>query len=325
MIATPTKARPAGSTGALQFRDALGKFKGTSGLTFNDTANTLAFVGAAQTANNPLLDLSQPWNNAAVAFTGLRFNAIDTASASSSFLLLLQTNGVTQLSVTKAGKIDMQGSIFHSQGLLGNSTSVGYYTPGQIQGVVALALGAAVNTPDTYFYRDAAGIFAQRNGINAQAFRVYNTYTDANNGEWGALRWNANVLEIGAFANGTGQVRNLQIKSYSTQIHGVATFFATASGTISIGINPVSNGVAFLSDNTGVNFGRLQLGGTTSAFPAIKRSAATLQARLADDTGFTFIQGKLQTDAPAVVETLVLMRSITVYDSTGTAYKVPCT
>lgn len=47
MLAIPTKTRPGGSTSALQFRDALGKFKGTSGLTFNDTTNTLAFVGAA--------------------------------------------------------------------------------------------------------------------------------------------------------------------------------------------------------------------------------------------------------------------------------------
>ena len=41
----------------------------------------------------------------------------------------------------------------------------------------------------------------------ATAFRVYNTYTDASNGEWGALDWQTtpNVLTIGTQANGTGR------------------------------------------------------------------------------------------------------------------------
>lgn len=46
-----------------------------------------------------------------------------------------------------------------------------------------------------------------------------------------------------------------------------------------------SDGVIRLSNNAETDFGRLQFGGTTSSFPAIKRSSATLQARLADDSG----------------------------------------
>lgn len=38
------------------------------------------------------------------------------------------------------------------------------------------------------------------------------------------------------------------------------------------------------------NFDLLQFGGTTSSFPAIKRSSTNLQARLADDSGFTFVE-----------------------------------
>ena len=37
--------------------------------------------------------------------------------------------------------------------------------------------------------RDAANVLAQRNGTNAQAFRLYNTYTDAGNFERGMLAW----------------------------------------------------------------------------------------------------------------------------------------
>jgi hypothetical protein len=53
----------------------------------------------------------------------------------------------------------------------------------------------------------AANRMEQRNGANAQEFRVYNTFTDASNGEWCKFGWNANVLEIGTVANGAGTFR----------------------------------------------------------------------------------------------------------------------
>lgn len=49
------------------------------------------------------------------------------------------------------------------------------------------------------------------------------------------------------------------------------------------------NGVALLTNNNQTDFSRLQLGGTTSAFPALKRNGATLEARLADDSGYTHV------------------------------------
>ena len=65
-------------------------------------------------------------------------------------------------------------------------------------------------------------------------------------------------------------------------------------------------------------------GGTTAAFPALKRSSTTLQSRLADDTAFAPIQGKLTTDTAFTATTVTPIGFITLYDSTGAAYKVPC-
>lgn len=48
-----------------------------------------------------------------------------------------------------------------------------------------------------------------------------------------------------------------------------------------------SDGVITLANNAVTDFNRLQFGGTTSSFPALKRSGANLQARLADDSGFS--------------------------------------
>lgn len=47
------------------------------------------------------------------------------------------------------------------------------------------------------------------------------------------------------------------------------------------------DGIITLLNNAGTGFSRLQLGGTTSSFPAIKRSGAGFQIVLADDSAYT--------------------------------------
>jgi hypothetical protein len=51
-----------------------------------------------------------------------------------------------------------------------------------------------------------------------------------------------------------------------------------------------SDGVIRLADNAGTSFNRLQFGGTTNAFPAIKRNGAELEAVFANDSGFCNFQ-----------------------------------
>ena len=70
---------------------------------------------------------------------------------------------------------------------------------------------ASNGTPDTYLYRDAANTLAQRNSTNAQAFRLYNTYTSSSVGEWLSVDWTttANTATIATKANGAGVVRTL--------------------------------------------------------------------------------------------------------------------
>jgi collagen type VII alpha len=102
---TTVAASPGGSTTQLQYNNA-GAFAGASGLTTNGTELTIA--SGTKTASAPLLDMTQTWNNAAVTFTGLKFNATDTASAAGSLLLDIGTGGGTyasKFSVSKAGTI----------------------------------------------------------------------------------------------------------------------------------------------------------------------------------------------------------------------------
>lgn len=53
-----------------------------------------------------------------------------------------------------------------------------------------------------------------------------------------------------------------------------------------------ASGQIELTDSSLADFGRLQFGGTSSSYPALKRSSTTLQARLADDSGYTQLISK---------------------------------
>jgi hypothetical protein len=57
-----------------------------------------------------------------------------------------------------------------------------------------------------------------------------------------------------------------------------------ASGSTGIRLVYNSSGVGTIYNHPGTDFGRLNLGGTTSSFPAIKRSGTTTAFRLADDS-----------------------------------------
>ena len=100
-------------------------------------------------------------------------------------------------------------------------------------------------------------------------------------------------------------------------------------GDLYITNNAASSSVIIRAGATGAQMrltttGLLQLGGTTSAFPAIKRNGTGIDIRLADDSAFAPVKGKLTTDTAYTATTVVATGYITLYDSTGTAYRVPC-
>jgi hypothetical protein len=100
------------------------------------------------------------------------------------------------------------------------------------------------NVADTVINRDAAGILAQRNGANAQSFRVANTWSSVGaNYEYGVFDWQiaSNVLTIGATAGGTGTLRGVNIVGASLSING--TPGVTASGATSCTIKAIANGL----------------------------------------------------------------------------------
>jgi hypothetical protein len=70
---------------------------------------------------------------------------------------------------------------------------------------------SGIGSADLTLARDDANVLAQRNGVNAQSFRVYNTYTNAANMERVNLVWSGNVAYLVTEALGTGVARSLEI------------------------------------------------------------------------------------------------------------------
>lgn len=106
------------------------------------------------------------------------------------------------------------------------------------QGTEAFTLGANTGAPDVVLARDAANTLAQRNGTNAQIFRVYNTYTNGSNYELGTVGWSGNVFLVGTDSAGTGSNRALGLRAAGSTRWTISTsghFLAEADNTYDIG------------------------------------------------------------------------------------------
>lgn len=156
------------------------------------------------TSDIQALSATVTWNAGAVAFTAVKVNVTNTASAAAALLLDLQVGGVSQFSVSKAGAVSSVGSITSGANLF----------------------AAAAST----------------------------------------IGWT-----------------------------GRSAILSPSDGTIT------------LTNNAGSAFSLLNFGGATSSFPALKRSSATLECRLADDSAYAVLaasshvatQGTITSDAQA--------------------------
>ena len=199
------------------------------------------------------LTLEYTTNKAAGNDTGLLINQTDTLSPGTSTLLDLQAGGVSKFRVDSGGEVFGSGvysslrltdsggaELEYSNWRIGIGGSTAYFfqtTTAKVgMGVDGLRLadsgalrwssGSQASTGhDLILSRDAAGTLAQRNGVNAQTFNIYNTYTNASNYERGHIGWNdtADIFVIGTEAAGGGTLRGLSLgaSGNSVSLYGV--------------------------------------------------------------------------------------------------------
>jgi hypothetical protein len=141
----------------------------------------------------------------------------------------------------------------------------------------------------------------------------------------------------GIFLNATetalnGMVHNLM----DLQVGGVSAFRVSKFGELFLGgyfkaaqsssigwagtrsqMYSPSDGVITLNNNASTDFGRLQLGGTTNLFPAIKRNGVGIDFRLADDSGFCGISASLFTQGAGDFSTIISATNFSIYTGGG--------
>ena len=296
-------------------------------------------TGATITTSQPVLDLAQTWNAGGVTFTGLKLNATDTASAAGSLLMDLQVGGTSRFNIGKSGLVTFATT--------GGTMTIG---PAGIDvGTFGLLKVAAISfggSNDLQIGRrtganlrlgtsDAAAPVAQTLSVQSVVAGTTNTaganLTITGSQGTGTGAGGSIIFQV-ALAGSSGTAQN----ALSTALTISSTTDATFANAVSAGATSYiafsfrsrlyspADSIILLSNNGVSNFDRLQFGGTTSSFPAIKRSSTTLQARLADDSAFASVQGKLTTETAYTAGAIVVTGYLPLYDSTGTAYRVPC-
>jgi hypothetical protein len=245
--AAPGGGSPGGSTTNVQFNDG-GAFGGDSGFTFDKTNKTVGLGGGTITADDPVLDLTQTWNNAGVTFTGIKFNATITAGANASLLCDLRSGGTTQF------KVDRYGATYAASVLDVGATPTWVISSSgaALKDTLALAWTSSPNatgTRDVLLYRDAAATLAQRNGTNAQTYRLYNTYTDSSNYERVTLNWASNVCYLKPENAGSGSARLFVPVTGSTTVSSLPSASTAGAGARSFVTD--ANSTTFLSTVAG--------------------------------------------------------------------------
>jgi hypothetical protein len=227
--------------------------------------------GETVTTSKPRVDLTQTWNNVDTTFTGVKFNVTDTASAAGSLLLDLQSGGVSRCSVRKDGFLttsngfDTPGNILSriqpdntgvwisSSNIVLSSAVRLRWTGGNISSAFdpsiyrtgtsqigiegSLLLTRFLQFPNsTVLNSDGSHQLAQRNGVNAQTFRLYGTFTDASNSRRLALGMTTGgVATIKPEGLGTGASGNvLHISGLPDSNPGPGILWNDA-GTVKVG------------------------------------------------------------------------------------------
>jgi hypothetical protein len=201
------------------------------------------FTGGTATTTKPQV-LIEPTGTTSTAWstsgTGLGVNA---ASGFAGNLLDLQVNGTSQFQVNGNSQLIVPANFAISRAgapsetyiTFNNQISMTLGTQGLQQTAIqrdfglcmkdglsySFTSGAATGGVDLRVFRDAANTLAQRNGTNAQTYRLYNTFTSATNFERLNFRWTTNEAIIDTEAgSGGGTLRGLKIGSAGTSLLG---------------------------------------------------------------------------------------------------------
>lgn len=258
-------------------------------------------AGSAALAGS-VLNLAQTWNTTGVP-TAIKLNVTNTASGTNSLLFDFQTDSVSQLALTKDGRLNLKqgGAISTSGGNINLRTNLGggsgynvdvasyntFNTSSNPQGFISL--GGSIAYPLGTGVFKGINVTYTINNPGVQTGTATGIFLNATETALNGMVHNLMDLQVGGVSKFS--VTNAGIGNFLSTVYAGGNFVASAYLYINAksGIGSVTDGNFELYNNARTSFGRLNLGGTTSSFPAIKRNGAEIDFRLADDSGYVNI------------------------------------
>ena len=204
-FAAPPTSPPGGTSGELQFNSS-GSFGGVASSSVDVNGNVTlrtATVNAPSGYTGNLLDLQV---NSSSLFTFNSTNRRLVGDGANIYLQLSSGNG------TEVKWNNSRLFLGSNVELVSNSNTIFLRRDAVVRSV---AFGEALN--NTSLLLDASNQLAQRNGTNAQTYRVYNTYTSSTNFELAKIEWSSNTLRIGTEKGSAGgTARDMELQTDST-------------------------------------------------------------------------------------------------------------
>jgi len=254
-------------------------------------------TGGTATTTKPLFLLetagatSNNWQTAGTMF------GVNAPSGFVGNIVNFQLNGVSRAKVDSLGQLTTYSSILAGGPIQTSATDqIRWATRGILTSPAAgqIQLGAADSAAPVAQVFSVQSVVAGTTdtaGVNW----TFNGSRGTGTGAGGSI-----IFQV-AQAGSTGSAQNAYVAALT--LNSNASLSATFGGSVlaasssALGwqssralMRSPADSVVTLFNSAETSFDRLQLGGTTSSFPAIKRSTTTLQAVLADDSGFAAVQ-----------------------------------
>jgi hypothetical protein len=224
-----------------------------------------------------IYDLADTWNASGTTFTAIKMNVNEIAASSVSMLMDLQVGGASRFSVRRDGLTTIRHGSFIDVvdvGIGVRAGSSGFIVlAGTTGGISFTPTNNAGSASEFSLLRDAANTLAQRNGVNAQAFNLYNTYTDASNYERGRWNWVGNELRFGPESAGTGSSRSLGLYVGNTRYQIIGSSFTQFDQPIYMNTTGIATGVSGFKIGTATTQGLGFWNATPSAQPTAVANA----------------------------------------------------
>ena len=285
-------------------------------------ANTATLqLGAADVASGAVAQTLQVQSNTGAGTTGPNFTIKGSAGTTAGGSIIFQTAATTSYAAaltlaadktaTFASSISVDYFVDFKTGANSNGTIAGVSDSIYIS-TNNVIFRTKANTNATYVVADAANTLALKNSTSPQIFRAYST--TASSGSYGYMAagvTDAGVTTADTLFIGTGGAGAAMTK-LALVVNGTTRIQANSSGVVTVAGSDIvtASSIAYFGSeasgftfryNDGANSNLMvRFAGTTSSFPALKRSSTTLQVRLADDTANAALESaSVKTDAPA--------------------------